>query len=235
MRVSPWGRVVAISALLVVGAAAALAAGALASARERQVSYPVTGPLNGLTFDLGAGDIVIVGGGRSVIVTRTESYAFGHDARTTRTVSGGVLHVRSRCPTSLLGRCSVRYRVVVPDNVPVDVRTSGGSVTLSGYRGSARVVTSGGRVFVDGYCANSLELRAASGDVDASATCAPPRLVLRTRSGDVRAAVPPGRYDIDAESTSGQESVNGLESTPDAPYSIQALSGSGDVTVEARR
>jgi hypothetical protein len=235
MRVSPWGRVVAISALLVVGAAAALAVGALASAHERQVSYPVIGPLNGLAFDLGAGDIVIAGGGRSVIVSRTERYAFGHDARTTRTVSGGVLRVRSRCPTSLLGRCSVRYRVVVPDNVPVDVRTSGGSVTLSGYRGTARVTTSAGGISVDGYCGNSLELRAGQGAVDAGATCPPPRLVLRTRSGDVHAAVPPGRYDIDAESTSGSESVQGLASTPDAPYTIQALSGSGDVTVEARR
>src|SRR3954465_6906450 len=231
MRVSPWGRVVAISALLVVGAAGARAAGALAAARERQVSYPVTGPLNGLTFDLGAGDIVIIGGGRSVIVTRTESYAFGHDARTPRTVSGGVLHVRSRCPTSLLGRCSVRYRVVVPDNVPVDVRTSGGSVSLSGYRGSARVVTGGGRIAVSGYCGNSLELRAGRGDVDASTACAPPRLVLRTRSGAGHGVVPAGRYDVDAESTSGRESVRGLTPSPDAPYAIQALSGSGDVSV----
>src|SRR3954454_20751937 len=190
MRVSPWGRVVAISALLVVGAAAALAVGALASAHERQVSYPVIGPLNGLAFDLGAGDIVIIGGGRSVIVTRTESYAFGHDARTTRTVSGGVLHVRSRCPTSLLGRCSVSYRVVVPDNVPVDVRTSGGSVTLTGYRGSARVVTGSGAIAADGYCGNSLALRAGSGAVGVSASCAPPRLTLCTRSGAVHAAVP---------------------------------------------
>src|SRR3954468_19013112 len=192
MRVSPWGRVVAISALLVVGAAAALAAGALASAHERQVSYPVIGPLNGLAFDLGAGDIVIAGGGRSVIVSRPERYAFGHDARTTRTVSGGVLRVRSRCPTSLLGRCSVRYRVVVPDNVPVDVRTSGGSVTLSGYRGTARGVTSaGGGVpggdardtagvppgaggnSVAGYGESALGLRAGRAAVDAGATGPP--------------------------------------------------------------
>src|SRR3954454_23301016 len=179
MRVSPWGRVVAISALLVVGAAAALAVGALASAHERQVSYPVIGPLNGLAFDLGAGDIVIAGGGRSVIVSRTERYAFGHDARTTRTVSGGVLHVRSRCPASLLGRCSVRYRVVVPDNVPVDVRTSGGSVTLTGYRGTARVMTSAGGISVDGYCGNSLELRAGQGAVAPRAPRAPPRLRVR--------------------------------------------------------
>jgi hypothetical protein len=237
MRVSPWGRVVAISALLVVGAAAALVVGALASAHERRVSYPVTGSLNGLSFDLGDGSIVIAGGGRraGVSVSRTERYAFGHEARTVRSVAGGVFRVRSRCPTSLPGGCSVEYHVVVPDNVPVEVRTADGGVTLTGYRGSARVVTASGRIAVDGYCGNSLDLRAGSGAVDVSAACAPPRLTLRTRSGAVHAAVPAGRYDVDAESTSGRESVSGLTASPDAPYTIQALSGSGDVAVEARR
>jgi DUF4097 and DUF4098 domain-containing protein YvlB len=237
MRVSPWGRVVLVSALLVVGGAAALVAGAFASSHERRVSYPVTGSLNGLAFDIGDGDIVIAGGGRrdAATVERTERYAFGHDAVTSRTTSGSVLRVRSRCPSTLLGRCSISYRVVVPDNVPVDVRTSGGHVTLSGYRGSARVVTGSGDVDVDGYCGNSLELRTDSGEVATSAECAPPRLVLRTGSGDAQAVVPTGRYDVDAESTSGRASVRGLASSPDAPYTIQALSASGDVTVEGRR
>jgi hypothetical protein len=229
--------VVVVSALLVVGAAAVLVAGALASSRERRVSYPVTGSLNGLSFDLGAGDIVIAGGGRrdSAVVERVEHYSFGHDAVTTRSVDGSVLSVRSRCPSTLLGRCSVSYRVIVPDNVPVDVRTTGGDVTLRDYRGSARVVTGDGHVAVDGYCGNSLELRTGNGDVAAGAECAPPRLVVRTGAGDARAVVPAGRYDIDAESTSGHAVVRGLTSSPDAPYTIQALSGSGDVTVQGRR
>src|SRR4051794_14329496 len=125
MRLSPWGRVVAISALLVVGAGVALVVAALASRHERLVSYPVTGTLNGVSFDLGDGEIEIVGGGRrsSVSVARTERFSFGHDAETARSVAGGVFRVRSRCPTSLVGSCSVSYRVVVPDNVPVDVKT----------------------------------------------------------------------------------------------------------------
>ena len=79
MRLSPWGRVVAISALLVVGGLVALAIGGLATRERRLVSYPVTGALNGLAFDLGDGDITIVGGGRrdAVEIRRTERYAFG--------------------------------------------------------------------------------------------------------------------------------------------------------------
>ena len=66
------------------------------------------------------------------------------------------------------------------------------------------------------------------------AACAPPRLSLRSGSGSIRAVIPPGRYDLDAESTSGSESVRGVTARDDAPYSVQALSASGDVSVEGR-
>lgn len=236
MRLSPWGRVVAISALLVVGGAVALAVGALASTRERLVSYPVTGSLDRLAFDLGDGDVVIVGGGQrdAVEVRRTERSSFGHDAVTRRAVEGAVFRVHSRCPTSLLGPCTVEYRVIVPDNVAIDIRTSGGDVSLRGYRGSARVTTGGGRIDVADYCGNSLDARAGGGDIALEAACAPPRLSLRSTSGSIHAVLPAGRYDVDAESSTGRESIRGLISRADAPYAIQVLSGSGDVFVEGR-
>jgi hypothetical protein len=236
MRLSPWGRVVAFSALLVVGGAIALAVGALASTRERLVSYPVTGALDGLAFDLGDGDIVVVGGGRrdAAEVRRTERYSFGHNAVTRPSVEGRTFRVSSRCPSSLLGPCTVAYRVVVPDNVAVDIRTTGGRVTFRNYRGTARVTTSGGPIDIAGYCGNSLDAHAGGGDITLQALCAPPRLSLRSGSGAIRAVLPVGRYDIDAESTSGDERVRGLTSRADAPYRVQVLSGSGDVEVEGR-
>jgi hypothetical protein len=237
MRVSPWGRVVAISALLVVGGAVALAIGAFASTRERIVSYPVTGSLRGVAFDLGDGDITIVGGGRrdSVTVERDERSAFGHDAQPRRWVQDGVFRVRSRCPEALMGRCRVSYRVTVPDNLPVEVRTAGGSVRMSDYRGSATLTTDGGDIRVAGFCGFSLDARAGSGDVDARTACAPPKLSLRAISGSVTAHVPPGTYDLDAESASGEEHVRGVKATVESPFAITALSGSGDVTVQGAR
>src|SRR3954469_15380899 len=123
MRLSPWGRVVAISALLVVGGFVALLIGALASTHRVIATYPVTGTLEGLTFDVGAGNVEVVGGGRrdAVQVQRTERYAFGHRAVVQPAVAGAVYRVRARCPTSLLGACSVAYRVTVPDNVSLDI------------------------------------------------------------------------------------------------------------------
>jgi hypothetical protein len=236
MFLSPWGRVVAISALLVVGGALALAIGALASTRDVRRSYPVTGAVEGVSFDLGDGNIVIVGGGRrdAVNVQHSERYAFGLEAETRRKVTAGVFAVRSRCPTMLLGPCSVDYRVVVPDNVAVDVRTGDGNVTFRGFRGSAKVTTEGGQIDISGYCGNSLDARAGAGDVALEASCAPPRLSIRSGSGSIRAVLPAGRYAIDAESTSGTANVRGIAAHDDAPYSVQALSASGDVDVEGR-
>src|SRR3954453_4464595 len=129
MRLSPWGRVVAISALLVVGGAVALAIGALASTHEYRRSYPVLGAVESLGFDLADGDIVVVGGGQrdAVQVDRTERYAFGHAPATTRKAAAGAFAVRSACPTLLPGPCTVASPAVVPDNVGLDIQTPTGS------------------------------------------------------------------------------------------------------------
>jgi len=236
-RVSRWGVVVMVSALLVVGGAAALVIASIASSRERSVSFAVRGSLNGVALDVSDADVEIAGGGQRALlgVQRIDRFAFGHDADVRRVVTGGELRIRSRCPSTVPRGCSVRYRVVVPDNVPVMVRTTGGTVRFRGYRGSARVTTRSGDIDIGAFCGFSLDARAESGDVTASAACAPQQLSLRSTSGSVRASVPPGRYRVEAESASGTHRVLGVASVSDAPFSIQALSSSGDVLVEARR
>jgi hypothetical protein len=236
-RISPWGAVVAVSALLVVGAAAALLIATIASSRERAVRFAVSGSLSGVSLDVGDADVEIAGGGRRQLleVQRTDRFAFGHDAVATRSVSMGELRLRSRCPKAVPHACSSRYRLVVPDNVPVDVRATSGTVRLRGYRGSARVTTRGGDIDVSGFCGFSLQARAESGNIATNVACAPQQLMLRSTAGSVTAAVPPGRYQVEAESTNGAERVSGVAAVSDAPFSIQALSSSGDVVVEGRR
>ena len=225
-----------VSALLVVGGAAALLIASVASSHERITSFAVRGSLSGVELDLGNGDVVVAGGGQrpQLDVQRTDRYAFGHDADVRREVAGGELRIRSRCPSTLPHGCSVGYRVTVPDNVPVTIRTSGGKVSFRDYRGSARVTTRSGDIDIASFCGFSLEARAESGDIAATASCAPQQLSLRSTSGSVHAAVPTGRYRVEAESASGSHSVHGVASVSDAPFSIQALSSSGDVLVEGR-
>jgi hypothetical protein len=223
-------------AVLVLGGLAVIATLAVASERERLVSYPVRGSLNGVTLDLGSADVVIARGGRrdAVDVQRREKFAFGHSADVRKEVDGGVFMLRSRCPRTVLHACSVRYQVTVPDNVPVDVRTDGGSVRLADYRGSARVTTRSGDITVTGFCGFALQARAERGDVTASVDCALKQLSLRSRIGSVRAIVPPGRYRLDAETAAGRRTVRGVSEAGDSPYALQALSSSGDVFVQAR-
>lgn len=236
-RLTPWGRVVAVSAVLVYGSTLALLVGNLATRDERVTQYRVRGTLQGVDLDLGDGSVeVLRGGPRTVLSVRdTGRSAYGHHAATRRSVAGGVLRVRSRCPDTELRSCSVAYRLVVPDNVPVDVRTDAGAVRFRDYRGSARVRTSSGDVDVTGFCGFSLQARAESGDLSAATSCAPPQLSLRSTSGSVRAVVPSGRYQIEAESASGRREVEGILAADDAPFSVQALSSSGDVEVRGRR
>jgi hypothetical protein len=235
-RISRWGIIVMASALLVGGAAAALAIASIASSHERMVSFAVRGSLSGVALDVDDADVMIAGGGQRAVlsVQRTDRYAFGHDADVRRTVAGGELRISSRCPDTVPRACSVSYRVVVPDNVPVTVRTTGGTVSFRGYRGSARVTTRSGDVDVTGFCGFSLQARAESGDIGADAACAPQELTLRSTKGAVRVSVPPGRYQVEAESASGHHSVSGLDAVSDAPFAIQALSSSGDVSVVGR-
>jgi hypothetical protein len=236
-RLSPWAVLVLACAVLVVGATAALLVATVASSRERIVRFGVRGELSGVALDVGDADVVIAGGGRRAVldVQRTDRFAFRHDAEVRRTVAAGQLQIRSRCPTTIPRSCSVRYRVVVPDNVPVDVRTEGGTVQLRGYRGSARVTTRSGDIDIGAFCGFSLQAGSETGDITAGAACALQRLSLRSTDGNVHAVVPLGRYQVEAESASGSERVSGLAAAADAPYSIQALSSSGDVVVEGRR
>ncbi len=236
-RHSAWGRVVLVSAILVLGALVALVASDLATRREELVTYPVGGAIAGLSFDLGDAGVEVVGGGpaREVDVQRRERSAFGHAPTTTRSVSGGTFMVKSRCPTEVLRSCSVSYRVVVPDNLPIDIRTDGGEVRFRGYRGSANITTQSGDIDVTDFCGFSLDARAESGDITTNWSCPPQRLSLRAGSGAVHAVVPSGPYQVDAESASGRNVVRGITATSEAPFSIQALSTSGDVVVEGRR
>ena len=180
--------------------------------------------------------MVIARGGRrpAVEVQRRESFAFGHGATSERRIDAGVFTVRSRCPRTVLHSCSVRYRVVVPDNIPIDVSTTSGSIRLDGYRGSARLTSGSGSVTIADFCGFGLQVRAGSGSIGANVDCALQQLSARSTSGSVHVVVPPGRYRLDAETAAGSRTVRGVTESTDAPFSLQALSSSGDVTVEGR-
>jgi hypothetical protein len=230
---SSWGWLVTVSAFALLTAGLLMAVWWAATDEERTATYQVRGSVTAITLDIGEADVQIVGGGSQAAlqVSHTDRYSFNHPAESERVVRGGELRLHSRCPAALIGSCSSAYRLRVPDNVPVRVRTTSGDVSSSGYRGSATVDTTSGSVDFDGWCGFTLQVRADVGDVRATAACTPQRLQLRSRAGSVQALVPPGRYRVDAESDEGKRSVRGVTTGDDAPFQVQALSTTGDVRV----
>lgn len=225
----------AVCGAVVVVAAVVLATWSVASSHERRVTYGVQGAVTGVTLDLGDADVEVQGGGRatSIAVQHVDRYGFGHAPVTQRAIAGGVFRVKSRCPRTVLHGCSVRYRVRVPDNVPLTVRTGDGSVHFAGYRGSARITTGAGDIDIDGFCGFSLQARAEDGgDIEATTACPPPQLSLRTTTGAVHVHVPPARYRVDASTSGPRPRIQGITDDAGAPFAIQALSGSGAVSVE---
>jgi hypothetical protein len=233
-QASPWWWLVGASVVLLVLVAAVMGVWWALSSETRIATYRVLGTLTAIELDLGAADVEIVGGARAVEVRRTDEYAFGRRPREERELSGRLLRIRSRCADTVIGTCGSTYRIAIPDNVPLRVSTSSGSVGVEGLNGSARIGTGTGSIVVASFCGFSLSAASSSGDVRAAADCSPERLELRSASGDVRAEVPAGRYQVEAVTDSGTRTVTGVIAADDAAFSVEAVTADGDVTVTGR-
>jgi Putative adhesin len=235
-RASPWWWLVVASTAVLLGATAVMGVWWAATSERREVSYRVIGTLSAIELDLDAASLEVVGGEAGPIrVVRTEEFAFDRPPGDSHEVRDGVLHISSRCPETVIGTCRAAYRILVRDNVALNVRTSSGSVRVSGLNGSARIETGSGPITVDGFCGFQLTATSGSGAVRGIADCSPDRMELRSASGDVHATVPAGRYRVDASSDRGSARVDNLLVSEDASFAVQAISGAGDVLVEGSR
>jgi hypothetical protein len=234
-RASPWWWLVLACSVLLAVTAVALTAWWIASSETQNRPYRVIGPLSAIELDVGSADVEIIGGASNVEVQRTAEFAFGRPPEQTRRLDGDVLRISSRCPDTVIGTCEAAYRIRVRANVDVNVRTTSGRVRIAGLKASARVESGSGAIAVDSFCGFRLVATSGSGEVRGSADCSPDRLELRSGSGDVNAVVPAGRYRVDASSDRGSTTVSDdLTLADDAPFAVQAISGSGDVNVDAR-
>jgi putative adhesin len=231
-RLSPWGRLVAASVLVLLAAAASMGGLWAATAGTKSTSFLAAAEVVRVEIDVGRGNVELVGGGLDeVSVRRTDHFAYDHSPEEVRTEVDGVIRITSSCANLLIGSCSADYRVTVSDNVPVVVRTPHGNIAISNYRGSAQLDTTYGSISVSSFCGFVLRATTKAGNIDVATGCSPDRVELRTDTGNVTVSVPEGRYRVDAATTNGSVDVRGVIPSDLAPWSIQALSNTGDVTV----
>ena len=135
----------------------------------------------------------------------------------------------------MLGSCRATYRLAVPDNVPLEIQTSRGTVSLTGVRASVQSAPAPATIARRRVLRLPAAASSDSGDVGALSECPAERLELRSRSGDVSATVPAGRYRSTPRATRATCTSAASRDVDDARFQIQALSTSGDVTVEPPR
>ena len=186
-HLSPWGRLVAACALVVAVAAAVLLIWSLTSSQRARGLLLGAGAIGGVSLDLGDADVEVAGGGR-----RDRGLGAARRPLRLRPRAGRRprdrrrrLRVRSRCPSTVLHGCSVRYRVVVPDNIPLVGPDRRGLVTLPrlprlGAGHDAAAATSTSPASAASRCRRAPTAAATSPPATA---CPPPQLALRSTTG----------------------------------------------------
>ncbi len=144
------------------------------------------------------------------------------------------LELDASCPAMELAlRCGIDLDVLIPTTVrEVVVEGEAADLSLRGLTGVVRVRTGSGSIHTDRLAAVVFEAETDGGDLDLDVIGTPTRIAAETESGDIRVRVPFGTYRVDVEG--GSDRVSGLLRDDLAPQRIEALSGSGDVRVQAR-
>lgn len=200
--------------------------------------------ITSVRLDLEAGSVTLRGdaGASEVSIERTLDYTGSLPGGQTHRVEDGVL-VLSGCGR----RCSANYSVDLPAGLPVtgetshgsivldstgrvDVRTSNGSLTLSGIDAKIDARTSNGAITgtrlggTDGVVVET-----SNGSIDLS-LASPQDVRATTDNGRVLLTVPEGGYRVHAQTDLGGTDVS-VPDDPDAEFELAATSSNGRVTV----
>ena len=199
---------------------------------DRQVSAPAGGHLR---FRTDVGSVTVVGTSGSNVVVHADlegpkSYLSRIRITTERTPSG--VTVSAHEPSSGwfdwfdwfgFGWHRVRFTVQVPSDYPVDVRTSGGDLTVRNVSAAVRGATSGGGVQAENIT-GTVDLHTSGGSVDAQHLTGPAR--LSTSGGNVQVEDSTGNPDL---RTSGGD----IRMRNDDGQ-VRAVTSGGDISAQLR-
>ncbi len=175
----------------VVVAALSLLTVAIPAVAESRIEKNLELQPNGqFVLESDVGSVTVAGASRSGahIVITSERIDLNSELEFSFSSSGGVAHVtaRRRNDSGWSHNLSVHFEVEVPTDTRTELRTGGGSITLSGLRGAANVKTSGGPIEVNGL----------NGNLEAYTSGGPIR--LREVTGDAQVGTSGGPIDVEA-------------------------------------
>lgn len=221
-RTRRTGAIVAV--ILVVGAAASIAFSLRGSfGEEGGVSgkRTLSASAKHLFVDVESGDVTVRSGSTDEVrLTRT---VHGRSPKIVEESRNDGVHVSADCPAFTFGRCDVRYEIVVPADMRVEIDASSGAVQVDGVTGGTQVEASSGTITAKDL-GGEVDLESSSGDVHV--TGASGDLEVKASSGEVTAdRLRSSRVTV--ESSSGDVDL-GFAAAPDR---VDLEASSGDVTV----
>jgi hypothetical protein len=193
-------------------------------ARETAHRSATFGGVTSLTVDLGFESLEIRGSSTASSVRMTRSYSWSFDRPSVgANEAGGRLTVRSDCGFSVGRGCSGHVRLVVPEGLPMTVRTSDGSVLLRDLTGSVTSSTSDGHVTLRDL-SGPVNASSSDGGIDASGVTG--QLTLRTRDGSVHGS------DLRTSRVTAESSDGGIDLRfAAAPDRVQVQTRDGSIGV----
>lgn len=240
--------------IVVVGLAGVAVAGlaTFAAVTDRTVSTR-PGPIRSVEVDVEAGTVEVVAGpANEAKVDRTRQYIRGAPM-VRESLVDGVLRITAECRRFVPLGCEVDYRIEVPEDAAVRVRsdrgsvrvenmtgmveaeTEAGGVRLSGTRGPVRATTSAGNIDGVDLVAAFIDAATDAGRIRISLAEPSARVALRTDAGHIDLTLPeaPGGYRVTTETGVGRVEVDVAEE-PTSPRAVTATTGAGNIRIRTR-
>jgi hypothetical protein len=241
MRSRAWLWV--LLALIVLGGAVALAVWLLPTSTATQ-NETFDGEVDQLVIDV-TGGVDLVAGDQTEL-TITKEWLFAGEPSAEVTYENGVARVEGPCFWFQIN-CTTSVSGTVASDAVIQVRTSAGSIDVSGttsvvdletsagsvnaddVTGPARLVTSPGNI-TGSLADGAVEAETSLGFIDLTVLGEFNSLSASTSAGNVELTVPDEVYDVDADTSAGSVNVS-VRTDPSAGRHIFAESSAGSITI----
>lgn len=195
--------------------------------RSASGSLDFPGPIRGVHVDVSTGEVLVRGDDdmAGVRLRRTARYGIRKPRVTEEIDDDRVLHLRAEG--------ALRYELVVPSDVRVDVRVDSGRASVVALAGPVTLRTGDGSVDGRALASPRVTAEAAGGSVRLWFDRQPSTVDVRTGDGEVDLRLPGGPYDIDAETGDGGCDV-AVPTAAGAACRVRARSRHGGVKIRQR-